>query len=415
MDERAAAPVVGKTMEVAVLVVFLGVVSAALFGSVVPQYRTAAGAEIGDRVLVAAAGQIETAASGPESVVERRVDVSVPRTIRGAAYVVRAENRNGTFTLSPRPSERRYRGRDGALGPGAGRRRRRRVPEHGVDRGRRSNAIGRNDGGDVAVTQSRRERGSAGESGARRRRTQRDRRSRSRGQANLIAVAVALVLVTSVLGASVAIAERSLVGATEARDPADRRAAATLAARLVADAPASYPPGVIGDGTELTAEEVNALAPMAENASLSVELDGRTLFERGDPDGGVTVRRGILVGTATDRTAAIDLAADDAVTLPGRTGTMTLDLDPGPNTTIHTVRVNDRIVLHNDTGLSGEATVRTSVRRTTELAVETSVHATNGSSPAPSTPTPVGPSGRVEVSYTTVDGEPATLVVTVDV
>jgi hypothetical protein len=99
VDERAAAPVVGKAMEVAVLVVFLGVVSAALFGSVVPQYRTAAGAEIGDRVLVAAAGQVEVATDGPESVVERRVDVSLPRTIRGAAYVVRAESRNGTPAL----------------------------------------------------------------------------------------------------------------------------------------------------------------------------------------------------------------------------------------------------------------------------------------------------------------------------
>ena len=223
------------------------------------------------------------------------------------------------------------------------------------------------------------------------------------------------MLVTSVLGASVAIAESSLVGATEARDPADRRAASTLAARLVADAPASYPPGVIENRTELTAERVNALAPMVANGSVRVELDGRTLFERGDPDGGVTVRRGVLVGTARNRTAAVDLAADDAVTLPDRTGTLSLDLDPGPNTTIHTVRVNNRIVLHNDTGLSGEATVRTSVRRTTELAVETSVNATSTNSTTPSPSTPVGPGGRVEVSYTTVDGEPATLVVTVDV
>jgi hypothetical protein len=86
-------------LEIAVLVVFLGLVSAALFGSVVPEYRTAAGAEIGDRVLVAAAGQIEVAARAPAEVVERRVDVSIPRTVRGTAYVVRAETQNGTPTL----------------------------------------------------------------------------------------------------------------------------------------------------------------------------------------------------------------------------------------------------------------------------------------------------------------------------
>jgi hypothetical protein len=99
VDERAVAPVVGKSLEIAVLVVFLGLVSAALFGSVVPEYRTAAGTEVGDRVLVAAAGQIEVAARAPADVVERRVVVSIPRTVRGAGYVVRAETQNETPTL----------------------------------------------------------------------------------------------------------------------------------------------------------------------------------------------------------------------------------------------------------------------------------------------------------------------------
>lgn len=99
MDERAAAPVAGKALEVAVLVVFVGVVSAALFGSVVPTYRTAAGAEVADRALVAVAGQVDTAAVVTDSVVERRVAVSMPPTIRGSAYVVRAVDERGTPTL----------------------------------------------------------------------------------------------------------------------------------------------------------------------------------------------------------------------------------------------------------------------------------------------------------------------------
>ncbi|AUV80853.1 hypothetical protein C2R22_03570 [Salinigranum rubrum] len=99
MDERAAAPVAGKALEIAILVVFVGVVSAALFGSVVPTYRTAAGAEVGDRTLVAVVGQVDTAAVVTDSVVERRVAVSMPRTIRGSAYVVRAVNGNQTPTL----------------------------------------------------------------------------------------------------------------------------------------------------------------------------------------------------------------------------------------------------------------------------------------------------------------------------
>lgn len=99
MDERAVAPVAGKALEVAVLVVFVGVVSAALFGSVVPTYRTVAGAEVADRALVAVAGQIDTAAVVPDGAVERRVTVSMPRTVRGSAYAVEAVNESGTPAL----------------------------------------------------------------------------------------------------------------------------------------------------------------------------------------------------------------------------------------------------------------------------------------------------------------------------
>jgi hypothetical protein len=99
VDNRAAAPVVGKALEIAVLLVFVGVVSAALFGSLVPTYRTAAGEEVGDRTLVAVAGQIDTAAAVTDSVVERRVTVSMPQTIRGAAYVVRAVDERGPQRL----------------------------------------------------------------------------------------------------------------------------------------------------------------------------------------------------------------------------------------------------------------------------------------------------------------------------
>lgn len=99
MDDRAAAPVVGKALEIAVLVVFVGVVSAALFGSVVPTYRTAAGDEVADRALAAVAGQVDTAAVTTDSVDERRVTVSMPRTIRGAAYVIRVTNESGAPAL----------------------------------------------------------------------------------------------------------------------------------------------------------------------------------------------------------------------------------------------------------------------------------------------------------------------------
>lgn len=221
-----------------------------------------------------------------------------------------------------------------------------------------------------------------------------------RGQANLVAVAVALVLLTSVLGASLAVAESALVGATAERDPADGHAASTLAARFVADAPASYPRNVVPN-RNLTAASVASLAPVGENASVNVELGERTLFERGDPSGGATVHRGVLVATPRNRTATIDLAANDTLTLSHRTDRAELVIDPEANTTVRAVRVNDRIVLYNETGVSGEATVATSRSRVTELTFETENQTTAN--------------GTVEVSYTSLAVEPTTLVVTVDV
>jgi hypothetical protein len=150
-----------------------------------------------------------------------------------------------------------------------------------------------------------------------------------RGQANLVAVAVALVLLTSVLGASLAVAESVLVGAVAERDPTDRHAASTLASRFVDDTPASYPRGAVPNRT-VTETRVESLTPVVENASVTVELGGRTLFERGDPSGGATVSRGVLVATPRSRTAAVDLATDDTLTLSHRTDRVTLVVDPGP-------------------------------------------------------------------------------------
>lgn len=222
-----------------------------------------------------------------------------------------------------------------------------------------------------------------------------------RGQANLVAVAVALVLLTSVLGASLAVAESVLVGAVAERDSADRHAASTLAARFVDDAPASYPRNVVPNRS-LTAASVASLTPVVENASVRVELGDRTLFDRGDPSGGATVHRGVLVATPRSRAATVDLATNDTLGLSHRTDRVTLVVDSGPNTTVHTVRVDDRIVLHNETGLSGEATVTTSRRRQTELTFETET-------------TDPTANGSVEVSYTSLAVRPATLTVTVDV
>lgn len=96
--DRAVSAVVGKTLELGLVVMFVGLLTTTLYGGVVPDYRTTAGAEVGDRTLAAAAERIETAVPPNATAVhsERRVDL--PRTIRGDQYELRTAN--GTLVLA---------------------------------------------------------------------------------------------------------------------------------------------------------------------------------------------------------------------------------------------------------------------------------------------------------------------------
>lgn len=92
---RAATPTVGKLLEIGLVALFVGAVAAPLFGGAVPAYRTAAGAELGDRTLATAGERVEAAvpAHVDEAVrVRVRARADLPRTIRGEAYRVRAAN-----------------------------------------------------------------------------------------------------------------------------------------------------------------------------------------------------------------------------------------------------------------------------------------------------------------------------------
>lgn len=91
MAERAIAPVVGKTLEIGLVLLYVSVVTATLYGTVVPEYRTAAGVEVGDRVLVSTVDRIQagTATVGRNVSVRERVDL--PERIRGQSYAIRTE------------------------------------------------------------------------------------------------------------------------------------------------------------------------------------------------------------------------------------------------------------------------------------------------------------------------------------
>jgi len=93
-DARAVSPVVGKALEASIVVLYVGLLSATLYGGVVPEYRTAAGAEVGERVLAQSAERVQQAVPTDARAVRVRAEVSLPRTIRGETYAVRTDNRS---------------------------------------------------------------------------------------------------------------------------------------------------------------------------------------------------------------------------------------------------------------------------------------------------------------------------------
>lgn len=221
-----------------------------------------------------------------------------------------------------------------------------------------------------------------------------------RGQANLAALAVALIAITTVAGLGLVLADGALAGAD--RTPLQRHAADTAADRLVAaDAPTTRRANVLNRTAfdALTPSRLNRIAPAVSGNAVRVRLADRTVLRRGDPSGGVTVRRLVLAADETDETRRLRLSESDSVTLPRRTDRVRLDVRPASNTTVTTVRVDDRVVLHDPGGLSGTATVDATWYETLTLAVETR---------------DANPNGTVAITYYPTQTTKAVLEVTVD-
>ncbi|MFB6092397.1 MAG: hypothetical protein ABEK02_05240 [Haloquadratum sp.] len=103
--DRALSPVVGKTLELGVGVLFVALLTATLFGGVAPAYHAAVGAELGDRTLAAAATRIDAAlppTGGRDLRLEREVAVRLPPEIRGEPYRIVATQSDAGATLALR-------------------------------------------------------------------------------------------------------------------------------------------------------------------------------------------------------------------------------------------------------------------------------------------------------------------------
>lgn len=92
-DRRAVSAVVGKVLEVGLVLLFVAGVTASLYGGVVPSYRTASGNAVAERALAAGAQEVQQAVPPNGSRVRATVTVDLPATIRGRHYDVVVRNR----------------------------------------------------------------------------------------------------------------------------------------------------------------------------------------------------------------------------------------------------------------------------------------------------------------------------------
>jgi hypothetical protein len=201
---------------------------------------------------------------------------------------------------------------------------------------------------------------------------------------------VALISATTL---GLVVADGALAAAD--REPLERRAAVAATDRLVtAERTAARPNVVLADAVRsLDGAAIDDLAPPLEGRAVRLRLDDELLFERGDPTGGTTVSRVILVAERTERSRTVAVEDGTTLTLPRRTDEVVLAFDGDSD--VETVRLNGRVVLHDPDGLTGHFTVAASRYETATLAFK-------------------GGSAQVQLTSRPLRGTKATLRVTVD-
>ncbi|PSQ06733.1 hypothetical protein BRC97_05490 [Halobacteriales archaeon QS_6_71_20] len=95
--DRAVTPVVSKSLEIGLVLLFVAGLSTALYGGAVPDYRDTAGDRVAERTVAGAATDVERAVPPPAASVRVRQRIPLPATIRGADYRVVA--RGGALAL----------------------------------------------------------------------------------------------------------------------------------------------------------------------------------------------------------------------------------------------------------------------------------------------------------------------------
>ena len=92
-DRRGVTPAVAKSLEIGMVVLFVGLLTTVTLGSVVPDYQRSADTRVGDRVLAAASGEVEAAVPPAARSVTSRHSVDLPARIGGRGYELRVDGR----------------------------------------------------------------------------------------------------------------------------------------------------------------------------------------------------------------------------------------------------------------------------------------------------------------------------------
>ncbi|MEE6211187.1 hypothetical protein U3A55_13640 [Salarchaeum sp. III] len=189
-----------------------------------------------------------------------------------------------------------------------------------------------------------------------------------RAQLNLPALGIALLLVTAATGVSLGVASGAFDAAE--RDPIADHAATALADRLVAaDGPLAVRGNVL-DAAAITGFDAKELRSLIGEREAAVRLDGSVVARTGELSDPRTVRRLVLVATVENRTLTPAVERGAAVTLPRRTSSVVVTVDPPAGTVVRAVRLNGRTVLLNEAGLRGRFVLDASRFRTTVLAFD---------------------------------------------
>ncbi|MFC6960587.1 DUF7263 family protein [Halocatena marina] len=226
--------------------------------------------------------------------------------------------------------------------------------------------------------------------------SRKDRRGRNideRGQGNLLALVVSLFVLTTAVGFSLILIDGAY--RTADRNSGERHIAVSLAEKLVSEESNLTARANVINRTRarsLTRTQLNRTYPISHGIDIQIQLGNKTILKRGDPTGGTTVRRVVLI--KHQNTVSVPFRGE-TLTLSPRSSRATITIDPAA--AITTVRANDRVALYAPNGIEGTFDVDLSRYEETELRLE-----------------PAGAAGSVTVTHYPVQTTKTELVVTVD-